>query len=180
MILKKPKFMISASSCSSLARLRVNLRTGVNLETQAVRLPRLQLEARHAHRAFEAEQRRGPFDVLHVERPRPDLRRLRGQRRHDRREKLIAHRDPIRAVDALLIELLRPALFDADDRVALRREPSHVRRSWPCHSRTRRGACKRSCRSRATAPSSRARGSSRRSCAAPRRRSGNRSAFPRR
>ena len=36
---------------------RVELRPGVNLETQAVRLAGLQDESRHAHRAFQTLQR---------------------------------------------------------------------------------------------------------------------------
>ena len=73
--LKKPKFMISASSVLEFREPRVEFRAGVNLEALRARLPGLQDEARHAHRAFHSEKRRR-IRMRQFERARPHFRAL--------------------------------------------------------------------------------------------------------
>src|ERR1700730_1016780 len=96
----------------------------VDLETRVICLPGLQLKSRHSERALDAEQLlvRGSFDV---EMPAPYARCFGSERRHQRREELVAHRNPFRAGDALLVMRSGSALTHTE-KTATASEPTDV------------------------------------------------------
>jgi hypothetical protein len=102
----------------------VKFRPGVDLETRAVSLPRLQLKARHTERSLNAER----FLVgraLDIETPAPNDIGLCGKGRQQRRKKLIAHCNPFRACDVFLIKGPRGPLPKAKETAAAP-EPAYI------------------------------------------------------
>src|SRR4029453_15013910 len=89
----------------------VGFRARLNFKTRAVCLPGLQLKPRHAKRSLDG----GQFligRVIDIETPTPHASGFGCKRGHKRGKKLIAHSNPFRAANALLIIRSRRALAE--------------------------------------------------------------------
>src|SRR5215469_4393841 len=80
----------------------VNFGTGVDFKTRVVFLAGLQLKSRHTKRSLDSWQFL-LWRIFDIETASPDAGGLGGERRDQRREKLIAHRNPFRTGDILLV-----------------------------------------------------------------------------
>src|SRR4030095_4056489 len=122
--LKHPEIHDLGFVVRELREAMVKFRSGVDFETRAVSLPWLQLKARHTERSLDAER----FllgRALDIESPAPNAIGLCREGRQQRREKLIAHRNPLRPCDVFLIKRSRGSLPETE-KPAATPEPAYI------------------------------------------------------